>query len=90
MLYPNGFHNQFNKLLTQSGASCYQLAQFSGVNEGYIHRLKTGEKTNPGVEVVMRLALAFVHFDSKIGLHQIDELLYTINRSLDTTRRGSY
>ena len=49
-----------------------------------------GGKTHPGVEVVMLLALAFVHFNSNIGIHQINELLNTVGRSLDTTRKGSY
>jgi len=90
MLYPNGFRNQFNNLLSESGTSCYQLAQFSEVDEAYIHRLKTGEKTNPSVEVVMRLALAFMHFNSKIGINETNELFHAIGRSLDTKRKGSY
>ena len=72
---PTEFSLLFRKLRERSKKSRYKLAQFTGANEAYLHRLETGERQNPSREMVMKLALALVAESSSLSLDDINDLL---------------
>lgn len=74
-LYIDTFPEVFNQLLDKSDTTCYKISQYSGVNEGYLSRLKSGEKRNPSIEILMSLSFSLVHFSDKIDLHDIYECM---------------
>ena len=81
-LYSNQFSEVFLKLLEKSGASCYRINKYSGVDQAHLSRLKNGEKGNPSPEIVMRIALGLVHCSNRISLHDVEELLNATGRTL--------
>ena len=81
-LYNFDFSKAFNKLLEKAGISCYQIHQYTGLDQGYLSNLKTGNKNNPSPETVMKIALALAHSSAKIKLYDIEELLNSIGRSI--------
>lgn len=52
----NAFTQRFNDLLTLTGKSAYEVAELSGLDHAYVHRLKTGEK-HPSAQTVARLTI---------------------------------
>jgi len=72
---PTEFSLMLRKLRERSQKSRYKLAQFTGANEAYLHRLETGERQNPSREMVMKLALALVADSSSVTLVDVNELL---------------
>jgi transcriptional regulator with XRE-family HTH domain len=69
------FAESLKKLRLKSGKSRYRLAQYSGLDQAYIQRLETGERANPGRDVVMMLALALVESSDAVEVYDVDELL---------------
>ena len=72
---PTEFSVLLRSLRDRSGKSRYRLAQFSGVNEGYLLRLETGERRKPTRDTVVKLGLALVADSSSVTLHDVNELL---------------
>lgn len=72
---PTEFSLLLRKLRERSKKSRYKLAQFTGANEAYLHRLESGERQNPSREMVMKLALALVADSSSVTLEDVNELL---------------
>ena len=70
---PTEFSLLLRRLRERSQKSRYKLAQFTGANEAYSHRLGTGERQNPSREMVMKLAL--VADFSSVALEDVNELL---------------
>ena len=79
-LYIDKFPEVLNQLVNKSGVSCYKIAQFSGLNEAYLSRLKHGEKRNPSIETLMAISFSLVHFSNMIDLHDIHELFKAADR----------
>ncbi len=69
------FGQTLRALRTRSGKSRYRLAQFSGIDQGYLLRLETGARTNPSRDVVLMIGFALVENSSTVSLHDVDELL---------------
>ena len=81
-LYKNEFSKVFSRLLEKGGISCYGICNYTGVDPAYLSRLKNGEKDNPSLEIAVRIALGLVHCSNRILVHDIEELLRSIGRSL--------
>ena len=86
-LYQNNFADAFFKLLNDSGVSCYQIHQFSHLDQAYLSRLKNGTKRNPSPEIIMKISLAICHLadKDKIKLSDIERLFKSTGRSLNIT-----
>ena len=69
------FADALRTLRLKSGKSKYRLAQYSGIDQAYIHRLETGERNNPSREVVLMLAFALVENSRSVDIEDIEELL---------------
>lgn len=69
------FGETLKTLRSKSGKSRYRLAQYSGLNEAYILRLESGERSNPSRDVVIMVALALVEGSANVGIWDIDALL---------------
>jgi hypothetical protein len=65
-----------DNLLEESGVSCYKISNYTGIDEN-------GEKHNPSLEVLIKIALALAYFSSKISIHDIEELLNSTGRTLN-------
>ena len=72
---PTEFSLILRRLRERSKKSRYRLAQFTGANEAYLHRLESGERQNPSREMVMKLALALVADSSSVTLEDVNDLL---------------
>jgi transcriptional regulator with XRE-family HTH domain len=72
-----------DNLLEESGVSCYKISNYTGIDEAYLSRLRNGEKHNPSLEVLIKIALALAYFSSKISIHDIEELLNSTGRTLN-------
>ena len=69
------FAETFKRLRLKAGKSRYRLAQYSGIDQAYLLRLESKERTNPSRDVVLMLAFALVENDEVVGVHDVDELL---------------
>jgi len=81
-LYQNNFAEAFSKLLAKSGATCYEIHQFTHLDQAYLSRLKSGERNSPSPETILKIGLAICHFDDRIRLSDIELLLNSTGRSL--------
>jgi len=81
-IYANCFSSVFSRLLEKTGVSCYQICQYTNLDQAYLHRLKNGEKQNPSAETIMKIALALAHFGAKITIDDIEEMFNSVGRSL--------
>ena len=81
-IYPSNFSTVFSRLLEKTGVSCYQIKQFTQLNEGYLSRLRTGERNNPSPETVFKIGLAFMHLSKDVKLHDVERLLNSVGRSM--------
>ncbi len=69
------FDETLKILRLKAHKSRYRLAQYSGIDQAYIHRLETGERSNPSRDVVLMLAIALVENSEAVGIYDVDELL---------------
>ena len=81
-LYEKSFAEAFSKLLAKSGITCYQIHEYTHLDQAYLSRLKNGEKKNPSPETIMKISLAICHFSNKIKLSDIEKLLNSVGRSI--------
>ena len=72
---PVTFAMTLKRLRKKAGKSRYRLAQYSGLDQAYVLRLESGERSNPSREVVWMLALALVEDTDATSIDEIDELL---------------
>jgi transcriptional regulator with XRE-family HTH domain len=81
------FAEQLKVLRHKSGESGYKLAQYSGLSEAYIHRLESGERSNPSRDVVVMLGMALAHGGAPVEIWDIDTLLLSADYA-PLRRRG--
>jgi hypothetical protein len=82
-LYLNYFSGAFTKILEKAEVSCYQISQYTHLDQAYLSRLKSGEKQNPSPETVIKISLALAHYSKQVQLHDIQRLFRSIGRSLN-------
>ena len=85
-LLSNNFAVVFDRLIKKSRVSCYKIAQYSQLDEGYLSRLRKGRKHGPSTESIIRIALALVHYSEEIGIDDVEELLQSRSLSILTKR----
>jgi transcriptional regulator with XRE-family HTH domain len=88
-LYSNNFSKAFSKLLEKSGVSRYSIAVFTGLDEGYLSKLCSGERNNPSPETVMKIYLALARFSGKLTLSDFEVLFSSVGRSILIKRFSS-
>jgi len=81
-LYINDFSKVFSILLKKNGVTCYQISQYTGLDEAYLSRLKNGERNNPSAATIMKIALALTHQSNRIRLWDIEDLFNSAGRSI--------
>jgi hypothetical protein len=81
-LYQNNFTEAFLKLIAKSGVNPYQIHQFTHLDHAYLSRLKSGEKNNPSPEAIVKIGLAFCHYNNKIKLSDLEILFKSTGRTL--------
>ena len=81
-LYENNFAVAFTKLLAKFGVTCYQIHNYTNLDQAYLSQLKNGGKNNPSAETIMKIGLAFCHCCDKVKLSNIEELFNSVGRSL--------
>ena len=72
---PTQFSITLKTLREKSGKSRYRLAQCSGLDEGYLGRLESGERRNPSRDTVIKIGLALVQGTTEVSIHDVQELL---------------
>ena len=81
-LYREDFSLIFSKLIERAGISCYQISQYSHLDQAYLSRLRSGEKNNPSPETVMEIGLALAHLGGNISLYDVEGLFNSVGRSI--------
>jgi len=81
-LYYESFNRVFSHLLESTGVTGYTIAQYTGIDQGYISCLKNGNKNNPSPEVIVKISIALAHFSTDLKISDIEELFDSIGRSL--------
>jgi predicted transcriptional regulator len=81
-IYTNDFCKAFAKVLAETGVTCYKISQYSGLNEGYLSRLKSGLKENPSPETIIKICVAIVFHSKGTKLHDIEALFNATGRTL--------
>ena len=81
-LYNNGFCTTFNKLLIKGDVTCYQIHQYTDLDQGYLSNLKNGNKRNPSPETLMKIALGLSHCSNNITLYDVEGLFQSVGRSI--------
>ena len=72
---PTQFSVTLKTLREKSGKSRYRLAQCSGLDEGYLGRLESGERRNPSRDTVIKVGVALVQDTTEVSIHDVQELL---------------
>ena len=78
----------FSKILESSGVNPYKISHYADIDQGYLSRLKSGEKNNPSPEVVIRIGLALVHFSGNVKISDVEKLFNATGRTLFPKHRG--
>ena len=81
-LYEKSFAEVFSKLLAESGVTCYQVHQYTRLDQAYLSRLRSGKKKNPSPETIVKISLAICHYAKNIGLFEVEDLFNSVGRSL--------
>ncbi len=68
------FSQVFSEIMERTGVTCYQINQYSGLDQSYLSRLKNGEKLNPSIGTVLTITYALVHFSDKVDLYDVKRL----------------
>jgi transcriptional regulator with XRE-family HTH domain len=89
-LYSSDFSQAFSKALQKTGASCYEVSQYSQVDQAYLSRLRSGEKDDPSAETIMRICLGFAHCSPAFSLWDAERLFNSVGRSLMPRRSHRY
>jgi transcriptional regulator with XRE-family HTH domain len=85
MLYVNDFAAAFSKVLDKTKITCYQIHQFTHLDQAYLSRLKNGERKNPSPETIVKIGLAICHLSEIIKLSDIEMLFSSVGRSIRNT-----
>jgi transcriptional regulator with XRE-family HTH domain len=81
-IYKDNFSLVFIELLEKSRVSCYQIHEYTSLDQAYLSRLKNGEKQNPSPETIIKISLALTHYSDKIKFYDIQKLFKSVGRSL--------
>jgi len=81
-IYVSRFGEVLSNILESSKVSCYHISQYADIDQAYLSRLKSGEKSNPSPEVMMRIGLALVHFSNEISISDVEDLFNATGRTL--------
>jgi hypothetical protein len=81
----NDFSQVFAALLETTGISCYRIGQYTHLDQGYLSRLKSGDRRNPSPETVLKISLAFTHYNDQVRLYDIQKLFKSVGRSILTS-----
>ena len=81
-IYSKEFTKVFSKLLETSGVTCYQISQYSHLDEGYLSRLRNGEKHDPSPEAIIRICLALANCNHNFKLHDFESVFNSVGRTL--------
>ena len=81
-IYTNNFCKVFAKVLAETGVTCYKIGQYSGLDGGYLSRLKSGLKENPSPETTIKICMAIAHYSKGTKLHDIEAIFNATGRSL--------
>ncbi|MGD9118063.1 MAG: hypothetical protein PVJ08_04935 [Dehalococcoidia bacterium] len=82
-IYTNNFSKVFSDLIKKSGTTCYKINKFVGVDQGYLKRLRSGERQNPSPEIILKISLALMHFSYNITYGDIQELYGSVGRVIN-------
>jgi transcriptional regulator with XRE-family HTH domain len=77
-IYTNDFAHVFSRLLEENEISCYQISQFTHLDQAYLSRLKNGKRENPSPATIIKISLALTHYSDKITIHDIQKLFRSV------------
>ena len=81
-LYSDDFARIFSNLLEKYHISCYQIEEYSNLNQSYLSRLRSGQMNNPSAETVVKISIAMAHCNKGITLLDIERLWAVTSKTL--------
>lgn len=81
-IYSKEFARVFDDFLARSGVTCYQISAYTGLDQGYLSRLRSGEKHDPSPETLFKISLALASCGKGIRLCDIEDLFNSTGRTL--------
>ena len=84
-VYSDDFSRAFSGILEKTGVTCYQISGFAHLDQAYLSRLRSGEKTNPSPEAIVKICLAIAKFSEKATIQDFELLFKSVGRSLHVT-----
>jgi hypothetical protein len=81
-VYNNSFAQTFSELIQKFDVSCYKIYQYTHLDQGYLSRLRNGGKENPSPETLVRISVAFAHYNSKFRQSDVQKLFRSVGRSI--------
>ena len=81
-LYSKDFSKILSDLVEKNGITNYQINQYSGLDQGYLSRLRTGQANNPSPETIVKIGISLAHCSNKITIIDIENLFNACGRSL--------
>ena len=85
----DNFAEVFDKTLSKLSVTGSQIAKFTKLDEGYVSKLRSGQKKNPSDETVFKISFAIAHYANKISLDDLECIFNTVGHSLFTNRNNS-
>ena len=82
-VYEDNFAEVFSGLLKKAEISCYDIAEYTHLDQSYLSRLRNGIRNNPRHETVMKISLALVRSKRPIRISDIEKLFRSVGRSLN-------
>ena len=81
-IFSDDFASIFSAILDRTGVTCHQINKYTGLDPGYLSRLRNGQKRRPSAEVLVRISVALAHHNDKVTQHDIERLFESIGCSL--------
>lgn len=89
VILKDNFTEVFDNTLRKHGITGSQIARFTRLDEGYISKLRNGQKENPSDETIFKICFAIAYYANKIPLDDLERLFNTTGHSLFTNRNNS-
>jgi len=84
VLVDEDFAKVFCGLLKKADTTCYKIANFAHLDQGYLSRLKNGEKGNPSIQTLLGISFGLVHCSDSIDMNDIERLFNSAGKYFPT------
>jgi len=81
-LYSDQFSKVLDRLIKKGGISCYSISTYTGIDQGYLSRLRHGKKQSPTPAMLVKISIALAHLSQLITIDDIETLFNATGRTI--------